>query len=564
MKSDDVPVELQVLRRSDPSTMDNKKACLAEMASILEPPEVESVTRNSSLGDLESTSVDEDGSMCEIGDECQGRCSFLAFRLNFLFVTLVVMLADGLQGTHLYVLYESYGFSVASLYSLGFLAGAITAPIMGPLIDKYGRKKAALLYCALEVWINQLEQYPFLAGLVTSRVVGGITTNLLNVVFEAWVDTEYRLRRLPKEKYETLMRDSVIVSNLAAIASGWLAHSLAEIMGPVGPFEGAVTCTGIAFVTIFFLWNENYGKLGGNDSQGNGFRDAIETFKAIKADSKVLRICLVQGLTLGSLQIVIFLWSPLLRDFAKKASSSGFVHWWGMDRDHAPAYGLIFGAYMAAGVCGGTVSSTFRKLLHSAFSFLFRQPTSPKNSKGADDEKEVARTNVELHCALCYYLSSMVLLVPCLLIPSSGNAFSYALNAFLLYEFIVGMASPCEGMIRAKYIPAECRGSVMVIPTIVVNVCVAFAVVSTEAVSKQTSLAFVSVILAIAGTVQLSLVTIDLSSLFQIFGKMKSLAFHRFAVAKHLTNDETGNAKLDSSIPFDTMRPLRGTSKKDE
>jgi MFS transporter, MFS domain-containing protein family, molybdate-anion transporter len=415
------------------------------------------------------------------------------------------------------VLYESYGFSVASLYSLGFMAGAITAPVFGPLIDKYGRKKAALLYCALEVCINQLEQYPFLLGLVTSRVVGGITTNLLNVVFEAWVDTEYRIQRLPKEKYELLMRDSVIVSNLAAIASGWLAHALAEMLGPVGPFEGAVTCTGIAFVTIFFLWNENYGKLEASEEKSNDFRDAIDTFKAIKSNSKVLRICIIQGLTLGSLQIVIFLWSPLLRDFAHGASEAGQIHWWGMDRDHAPAYGLIFGAYMAAGVLGGLVSSSSRKLSSFFSTFLPSHPAeSNAGNTNIDNEKDQA-TNVEFHCALCYFLASLVLLVPCFAVPSSASGFSFALTAFLVYEFIVGMYAPCEGMIRANYIPAECRGSVMVIPTIIVNVSVAIAVISTEAVSKQTSLTLVSVLLVIAGSLQLSLVDIDF---WKLLGRM--------------------------------------------
>ena len=117
------------------------------------------------------------------------------------------------------MLYEGYGFSVASLYCLGFITGALTAPITGPLIDRFGRKKSALLYCALEVGINMLEQFPFLSGLIVSRVVGGITTNLLSTVFETWLDTEYRNRGFAKEDYETLMRDSVVISNLAAIAS---------------------------------------------------------------------------------------------------------------------------------------------------------------------------------------------------------------------------------------------------------------------------------------------------------------------------------------------------------
>ena len=157
------------------------------------------------------------------------------------------------------MLYEGYGFSVASLYALGFLTGAVTTPLTGSLVDKFGRKWSAIIYCVLEISINQLEQYPMLWGLIISRMVGGITTNLLSTVFEAWLDTEYRKRNLPEEKYEIIMRDSVIVSNLAAIASGYLAHVLAESYGPVGPFKGAVTCTSLALIVVATLWTENYG-----------------------------------------------------------------------------------------------------------------------------------------------------------------------------------------------------------------------------------------------------------------------------------------------------------------
>jgi hypothetical protein len=373
------------------------------------------------------------------------------------------------------------------------------------MIDRFGRKKAALVYCGLEMGINQLEQYPFLTGLVFSRVVGGITTNLLNIVFEAWVDTEARINSLPKEQYEILMRDAVIVSNLAAIGSGFLSHYLAETLGAVGPFEGAVTCTGIAFVVIFFLWNDNYGKIGEEDKMIN-LSDTVDTFRFIKSDTRILRICIIQGLTLGALHIFIFLWSPLLADFAKGASAAGRIHWWGMDSNHAPAYGLIFGAYMTAGVVGGLCSSTFRKLLTAVLS---PAPQEVVPTEVACNEEGDARPmDAELHCSLCYFVCSALLLLPCFMSDSNEYSFSLSLALFVLYEFIVGIYSPCEGMIRSIYIPAECRGSVMAIPTIIVNVAVALAVASTEKVSKQTSLALVSIMLTTAGGLQLSLLKV--------------------------------------------------------
>ena len=397
---------------------------------------------------------------------------------------------------------------MASLYCLGFITGAFTAPITGPLIDRFGRKKSALLYCALEVGINMLEQFPFLSGLIVSRIVGGITTNLLSTVFEAWLDTEYRNRGFAKEEYETLMRDSVVVSNLAAIASGYLAHTLAESFGNTGPFQGAVTCTAVAFVVILVLWSENYGKrLGQQDGEEdkNKSKSPIaqlkETVTFIKSDSRILRVCITQGLTLGSLHIFIFLWSPLLKEFS--AGCSGAV--WGLDSQGEPAYGLIFGAYMAAGVLGGLCSSGVRKIVTKILSPLTKG--SVPETVTVDDEGPVRAMDIEFQGALCYFLCAILLLAPSIMPATGEYTFSVALFSFIAYEFSVGIYSPCEGVMRSIYIPPESRGSIMTVPSIIVNVAVAIAVVSTESISRQTALCMISVMMMSCGFLQLSLVS---------------------------------------------------------
>ena len=372
------------------------------------------------------------------------------------------------------MLYESYGFSVASLYCLGFLTGAVTAPISGPLIDRFGRKRCALLYCALEVGINMLEQFPFLSGLIVSRMVGGVTTNLLSTVFEAWADTEYRKRGFAAADYETLMRDSVVVSNLAAIASGYLAHVLAESMGPTGPFEGAVTCTALAFGVILFLWTENYGS--SRDTQGSvstSFSELKDTFKAMRADSRILRVCITQGLTMGSLHIFIFMWTPILKDYAVSVTGNQI----GLDGQGEPAYGLIFGAFMAAGVFGGICSPSVRKIVTLVLSPLSKS-TVP-DVVTVDGEGEVRPMAVEFQAAACYLLCSLLLFVPCVIPVADPSSFGIALVSFLLYEVLVGVYCPCEGVIRSLYMPPGTRGSMMTIPRIIVNVAVSFGVIST-------------------------------------------------------------------------------------
>lgn len=155
---------------------------------------------------------------------------------------------------------------MATLYSLGFVAGALTSPFIGPIVDKIGRKRSAMLYCILEMFINYLELFPAIYGLIASRMIGGITTNLLFSVFESWLVCEHRNRGFEDDKLEIILRDSTIVSNAAAILSGYIAHCLAEVYGNGGPFRGAVGCTFFACMVVFFLWNENFGTVMGTST----------------------------------------------------------------------------------------------------------------------------------------------------------------------------------------------------------------------------------------------------------------------------------------------------------
>jgi len=432
--------------------------------------------------------------------------SFQALRVNYLMVILAIMLADGLQGTHLYVLYEGYGFSVASLYALGFLTGAVTTPLTGSLVDKFGRKWSAIIYCVLEISINQLEQYPFLWGLIISRMVGGITTNLLSTVFEAWLDTEYRKRNLPDDQYEIIMRDSVIISNLAAIASGYLAHVLAESYGPVGPFKGAVTCTSLALIVVATLWTENYGtqETPDEEKEEKSIREYVqETVSVFRNDSKVLRVGIIQGFTVGCLQIFIFLWSPTLAEFAK---TSNFSH--ALDSNGEPAYGLIFGAYMAAGVIGGLLSPFFRKAVSALLTPMSSEDAQNEVVLTEDGEEEHVRPMaVEFMASFGYILCAGLLFVPVVMDPQNENSFAISLAAFLVYEFLVGVIMPCEGIIRSLYLPKDCRASIMTLPRMIVNIQVSLAVILTTKVTHQSAFTVIALLMAAAAALQMSLIS---------------------------------------------------------
>jgi len=415
---------------------------------------------------------------------------FNRFRLTYLIVHTAIMLADGLQGTHLYVLYEGYGYSVATLYSLGFISGALTSPFIGPVVDRIGRKRSAMLYCFLEIIINLMEQYPLFIGLIASRVIGGITTNLLFSVFESWLVTEHRKRGFEEEKLEVILRDSTIVSNSAAIVSGYIAHSLASVLGPVGPFEGAVTCTWIALLLVGLLWTENYGS---SSSEITSFRcHMVGAFNTIVRDTKISRIGLIQGLTEGTLQTFVFLWSPALRSFCLSAPHTSL----GLDEFGEPAYGLIFGGFMACGVIGGVIEPFVRRI--AAPPELMIKIDCEKSSKSA--------VEVSIICALCYLVSAGLLLTPSLLDKDSPYAFCISLAAFLCYEILVGVYMPCEGMIRSIFMPNESICSLMTMLRVIVNVAVALGVMSTNYISFTSAFGTLSIMMVVAACLQISII----------------------------------------------------------
>lgn len=435
-----------------------------------------------------------------------GLSAFNQFRTQYLIVHTAIMLADGLQGTHLYVLYEGYGYSVSSLYSLGFVAGAFTSPFIGPIVDKIGRKKAAMLYCFLEMIINYLELFPNIFGLITSRMIGGITTNLLFSVFESWLVSEHRSRGFEEEKLEIILRDSTIVSNSAAILSGYIAHCLASNLGAVGPFQGAVVLTSVALILVGTMWTENFGKGKSASRELTTWKtNMVGAFNTIINDSKISRIGLIQGLSQGALQTFVFLWSPALRTFAKHARNGVL----GMDTDGQPAYGLIFGAFMACGVLGGFSEPVFHRAVARITSTSRSRMEDPSTlNSAADDccEGDVKPFAVDFLCTICYLISAALFLVPVLVPKESVHSFSICFLAFLVYELIVGLYMPCEGVIRSIYMPNDSICSLMTMLRVIVNVAVALGVMSTNYVPFTSAFAALSVMMVIAAILQISLV----------------------------------------------------------
>jgi len=375
--------------------------------------------------------------------------------------------------------------------------------------------------------------------------------------------TEHRKRGFSEEKLEIIMRDSVVASNLSAIASGCMAHMLAARLGPCGPFEGAVACTIVALILVATRWEENFGHQSGEAADGvpgvtSMKQHMSEALTTILSDSKIYRIGIIQGLTEGALQTFVFLWSPALRHFAiripQELNPTTFL---GIDSEGDPAYGLIFGAFMACGAFGGVVEPFVRKSFASVVAPSGKENTvqnmlkrneslggesvpssgrdSPQNSVSdyseitfnsseSCDEKPEA---VEFLASLSYIICALLLATPLLVDENNPYAFTITLGSFFLYECMIGLYMPCEGVLRSMYMPNESICSLMTMLRVIVNVAVALGVISTNYVSFSTAFAACSGSLVVAAILQLSLVERDeWVNLARVFGWNK-ITSHR-------------------------------------
>lgn len=233
------------------------------------------------------------------------RKDFDRFRSKYMSVYYVIMLADWMQGTHMYTLYLSYDVNISGLFLTGFLSGAIFAPFLGSIVDKFGRKRSCIVYCVLEIIINLMEHSTDFNILLVGRVLGGISTNLLFSAFESWMTTEHRHRGFPEEWLARTYSSMSIGNGAMAILAGIVAQVLEDYLGHIGPFQGAIALTVLALVMVLG-WEENYGEEteGGDHSNNTIYSQFIDGWSTTLSDSHVWRIGLTQACSEGAMYTV--------------------------------------------------------------------------------------------------------------------------------------------------------------------------------------------------------------------------------------------------------------------
>lgn len=397
---------------------------------------------------------------------------FDTFRKSYLSVYLVIQLADWMQGTHMYTLYLSYNVNISALFLTGFLSGAIFAPFMGSMVDKFGRKRSCIVYCVLEVIINWLEHYSSFEILLLGRVLGGISTNLLFSAFESWMATEHRKRGFPEEWMARTYSECSIGNGAMAILAGVIAQVLEDALGHIGPFQGAIALTVLALVLVL-QWEENYGeaKEGGHESS-TLYSQFTDGWKLVASDSRVLRIGLIQALSEGGMYTFVFMWVPTLLS---------------MNPPGGVPTGCVFSALMMAITIGGIA---FQPVKHFFGTKLTTKAKAPEHS-----------------AVFAYIMASLSMAVPaiCLCCSAASVCFERILASFIVVEFCVGLSSPIAGMLRSKYVPDAYQGSIMNIFRLPLNAVVVSGTYATDVLEHYKVYAIVSGLFLMAAALQATL-----------------------------------------------------------
>jgi len=382
----------------------------------------------------------------------QKTAAFKSFQNNYLFVYLVIFLADWLQGTNMYTLYMSYQVDIGTLFLTGFATSGLCSMFVGPYIDQYGRKKACVLYCVLEIVINILEHSSDFKILLTGRVLGGLSTALLFTALESWMVTEHRKQKFPEELLSNTFSLAAMGNGVVAVLAGVIAQCMSDTFGEIGPFQAAIALTIVALCAIGSTWNENYG----NTNQSNSTKETRTALQVIKQDKRVLLVGLVQSLFEGAMYTFVFNWVPTLMQLFPKAHSFSNVQ------------GLIFSCFMLCMSIGGT-----------AFQIL--QSVAP-----------VERFSVVV---LAVAAGSM-------LVPVLSHNLGVVMFAFFVMEGCVGVFGACVSTMRSQVVPESQSASVMNLFRVPLNILVVIGTKLDTYASSSTVFFVCFVWLALAAVMQ--------------------------------------------------------------
>ncbi|CAM9149613.1 unnamed protein product [Ectocarpus sp. 8 AP-2014] len=472
------------------------------------PPSPSGVDGRESVGDK----AGRDGvSEVVVGPAAAAR--FRRFQYKYLVVYLTVMLADWLQGTNMYTLYQSYGVDVGTLFLTGFSSAAVFGTFLGLFVDRFGRRNGCIVFCLLEVVINTLEHIPDMRLLLLGRVLGGISTSLLFSAFESWMVSQHRKQGFPEEWLASTFSAATVGNGIMAVLAGVVAQVAADKLGDIGPFQARRATVAIALtllaLSLLMLWEENYGYgeegkapvvANGDEVTTNGSNGRKEAPTSTTADA-------VNGGG-GDASVAAVAPAPGARQSNENGGrgngdsngggpccsggGGGGGGAPGLRKSVAMAWDCIVSDHrvLLLGMVqslfeGGTFTFVFMWVptLQGVLSDGVLLPTGLIFSSfmvcitigGVLFSIMLRKMSVELASAFVFFVAAASMTL-----PAVTRDFQTVLGAFLVLETCVGAFYSCSGLMRSRYLPGGLQSSVMNIFRLPLNVLVVVGTRVTE------------------------------------------------------------------------------------
>ncbi|KAI1738855.1 hypothetical protein F4680DRAFT_466933 [Xylaria scruposa] len=286
------------------------------------------------------------------------------FQLTFLRVYLLVIGSEWLQNPFMYSLFRNEKTldegTVSTLYISTYVSAAVSAFFTGYLTDRFGRRRACLVFCGIHSLAAISVCFDALPVLIAGRVLGGVALTLLWTAFESWMIAEYNERgfahgsRLSLTSLFGVMTTSKCIT---AIVAGVLGHCVVLALGSkIHPFilsgvrgspEALDLCAAVLMVHI---WKENWGFGSVSDvDMDNG--KAAEAQKQLLPDQEKTslwdpRLWAMSFVTCcfeGTIFLFMFFWPQTLQDAHDRAHPGV---------NETIPHGVIFSSLMAIMVIG--------------------------------------------------------------------------------------------------------------------------------------------------------------------------------------------------------------------
>ncbi|CAB9520511.1 Molybdate-anion transporter [Seminavis robusta] len=453
-------------------------------------------------------------------DQCTSKKppSMCATQWKFLSVFWCLRTSFWMSGPYFYAAYASKVLSngqpvtpqlISYISLVGYASIALLGPLLGKLVDQYGRKLGTLVACLLYGVGCLSTTTNHLWMLFAGRALGGLGTSLLSAAPEAWLVST--LQGQIKETFTIAYAYDPVV----AIAAGQLAGWAANKTGPTGPFQLSPFFLLTGGLLAAFLWSENKAgsasskkdnnnnkeeepnnirrpeeseddvtESSSDDTASDEGKDEEEKKKKKKSspssigdalhvvlnDKKIAYLGGVQAFFEGAMYIFVLQWPPMFNKAIQLAYGA----------DAVTPYGTAFSCFMASCMAGSTL-----------FGMLSRR------------NKQANNIQFERQTIVLLAVATVSLLLATWTVSDYNNSppqeqLPKLIFAFFTFEACVGMYFPSIGTLRSTYLPDTHRSVLMTLFGVPLNAIVVTVFLLVPKLGAQGAMLVAAVCLGLA------------------------------------------------------------------